>query len=362
MSRLTKRVREWRARARDWHAQVLREWEPRILAWRRNHFPLPLLAELLRSDGILNPRLSHQSGHFSEVTFEKAKGRLHIRIGWRGNRQTVWWVASNRLPVFARIVQITSAEYLRVRANLEDARDEPGVMTPSSSKSGAILIPDPDFYITGGYAHLRAYATAAPAWLERSDVILWRGSSTGQTVRMPRRGDDLSDPATLPRVRMCALLRGMPKVDARIADVVQTKDPAGLTAILQSAGLIAERIPQERWIEHKFAIDIDGNANAWSGLFRSLLFGCCVIKIASPRNYRQWYYDRLLPFEHYVPVRADMSDLRQQIEWCRDNLKLCAQIAANGQRLANSMDFQEELAAAARRVERAASTLKRSAI
>lgn len=59
----------------------------------------------------------------------------------------------------------------------------------------------------------------------------------------------------------------------------------------------------------RFALDVDGNTNAWANLFQRLLLGCCVIKVASPFGYRQWYYDDLVPWVHYVPVRADMADL-----------------------------------------------------
>jgi hypothetical protein len=323
----------------------------RIREWRENYLPLPLLADLLRKHGVLRPGLSYKAGDFHGVTFEKNNGRLHVRLGKSGERQEFWYWTSRRLPVFARIVEMTSARHLHVDANLHDFWDVPGVMTACSKELRAILVPDPDFYNSGGYAELRTRACTAPAWMKRSDVILWRGSTTGGVVRSLGSSDDLSDPDTLPRIRMCSLLRGLPQVDARIVSVVQTSNPVGLTAILRSAGLMAEWMPEERWIEHKFAIDIDGNSNSWSNLFRSLLLGCCVIKISSPRGYRQWYYDRLLPFEHYVPVRADMSDLYQQIEWCRDNIGFCGQIAANGQMFASSMVLQEELTDAGRRLE-----------
>ena len=322
-----------------------------VRGWRQNHLPLPLLRKMLRKDGIERPRLSFQTGDFYEVTLEKTEGGLHVRIGRSGEASKFWFWTSHRLAVFAKIVQMTSAKRLCVRASLHDWSDVPGVMTPCSREPRAILVPDPDFYNSGGYARLRTHARTAPTWMARSDLILWRGSTTGNGARLPRSSDDLSDPDTLPRIRMCAVLRGLPHVDVRIANVVQTGDSAGVKALLHSAGLMGDQVPQECWTQHKFAIDIDGNANAWSNFFRSLLFGCCVLKILSPRGFRQWYYDRLVPFEHFVPVRSDMTDLHQQIEWCRANLELCAQIAANGQRLAFSMGLQEELTDAARRLE-----------
>ncbi len=347
MSRLTKKVREWR------QTQFC-ELQKRVTDWRRNNFPLPPLTDLLRSHGIPHPKLRYIPQNFCNVTIEKASDRLSIQWGRRGGTPAFrWLVASSRLPVFAKIVQMTSATDLFVRAHLGDRCDETGVMTACSSARGAILIPDPEFYGTGGYAWLRMHAATGQAWRKRSDLILWRGSTTGQAVRSLHHSDDVLHPEMLPRIRMCALLRGVPQIDARIVDIVQENKPAKLAIVLRDAGLMGEYIPQERWIDYKFALDIDGNANTWSNLYRSLLLGCCVIKVTSPRNDRQWYYDRLQSFEHYVPVRADMSDLREQIAWCRDNPEFCERIAANGQRLALSMDLNTELADAARRVERA---------
>ena len=49
-------------------------------------------------------------------------------------------------------------------------------------------------------------------------------------------------------------------------------------------------------------------SNSWSGLFTKLLTGSTVLKVESPMGFRQWYYDRLKPFEHYVPVRPDLAE------------------------------------------------------
>lgn len=41
-----------------------------------------------------------------------------------------------------------------------------------------------------------------------------------------------------------------------------------------------------------------------------------------------WYFPLLKPFEDHVPVKADLSDLAEQIKWCRDNDDKCRRIAA----------------------------------
>jgi Glycosyl transferase family 90 len=122
------------------------------------------------------------------------------------------------------------------------------------------------------------------------------------------------------------------------------------TERLASAGILGDYIAPITWCGLKFAIDIDGNTNAWSNFFTRLLMGCCVLKVASAAGYRQWYYGDIEPWIHYVPVKADLSDICERIAWCRSNHAGARRIAAAGQEFATARDFDNEIAAAARRV------------
>jgi hypothetical protein len=46
-----------------------------------------------------------------------------------------------------------------------------------------------------------------------------------------------------------------------------------------------------------------------------------------------WYFPMLRPFVDHVPVRADLADLAQQIEWCRAHDEECQAIARRGAEL-----------------------------
>ncbi|MEY3032546.1 MAG: hypothetical protein RLZZ622_1021, partial [Planctomycetota bacterium] len=63
---------------------------------------------------------------------------------------------------------------------------------------------------------------------------------------------------------------------------------------------------------------------------------------ASPRGFRQWYYDRLVPWVHYVPVAADLSDFAERLDWCRRHPRQCREIAGGGQRAAFAMTYDRE--------------------
>src|SRR5262249_2396201 len=145
----------------------------------------------------------------------------------------------------------------------------------------AILVPDSEFFDSSGHAAVRALAGLP--WHERSDTVLWRGASTGAGA-VAVADMSPSNPALIQRTRVCLALRGMTGVDARLCTVVQASDAQGERRQLQEARIFGEWLRPAVWARHKYALDIDGNSNAWSNLFQRLLLGCCVIKVGSPRG------------------------------------------------------------------------------
>lgn len=250
-----------------------------------------------------------------------------------------------RRPAVAVAIFAASLPEIRMcRAEFSDGEESgPGIVSFSSADPQAILIPDPDFFATRGHASFRRETALHPRpWMDRDDTVLWRGSTTG--IGLVADEDMTStNPALIQRVRMCLILRGVRGVDAKMAGMAQSPDPARDKHRLVMSAVYGQRLNPTLWLDRKFAIDIDGNTNAWSNLFQRLLLGCCVIKVASPFGYRQWYYGDLVPWRHYVPVEADMSDLIEKIDWCRSHQVECEAIAAAGQALAKAMSFESEL-------------------
>jgi hypothetical protein len=257
-----------------------------------------------------------------------------------------------RAPVVLHVVSRVPPAF-DVRADLSDGESSrDGDIALSTRADGVILIPDPFYFNSFRNESCRRLAADNPVpWLHRSDVLLWRGSSTGQGINCSPAMDP-GDPALRPRVRLCLMLRGAPGVDAKIVGAAQSPDPAAEEAQMRAAGIFADRVPSEQWLLRKFALDIDGNTNAWTNLFTRLLMRCCVLKIESRHGYRQWYYDRLQAWRHYVPVRPDTSDLLEKLERCRSNPAAAAEIAA-GQALAMELTWEREVARAIERVGRA---------
>jgi len=280
----------------------------------------PSLVEILRNRGSI-------SGIGADL--EWLRSRSGFSTAWR------------RIGVFIDLLSQPGVPDGCWRADLADAIRDPGpVLGFCSNLPESILVPDRGFHAGRGYARERLAAAAAAAFEARDPTLVWRGSPTGRGDYW-KPGMLASDPGLRQRVRMCLVLRDAMRADPRLgvdARIIAGRSVApDAAAAYREAGIDGGTIPQESWLGRRFAIDIDGNANAFSNLFIRLVYGCCVLKVASPAGFRQWYYDRLEPWRHFIPVAADLSDLVERIGWCREHPDECRQIAAAGRSLALSM-------------------------
>ena len=213
----------------------------------------------------------------------------------------------------------------------------------SASNDKTILVPDSEFFISEGYEDFRrAMDQSRVDWHARHGRIFWRGSTTGVPGPLREHYRPSDDFRLLPRLELCDRLnsgRLEGCCDVKISAIVQI-DKTSMIEKIRASGLIGQRIEKQHFARAKFLIDIDGNSNAWSGLFRNLLTSGCVLKVASESGFKQWYYDRLEPWVNYVPVAADMSDLEDAIDWVLTNDEGARRIGEEGYGLATSITFE----------------------
>ena len=254
-----------------------------------------------------------------------------------------------RIPTLLRIF---GAARCSVREATLDIGDGIGVPSKAvcfcSNRDDALLVPDVYFVGTDGFAWARKLIRDRSAWAERDDVIVWRGSLTGQGVNAAENMVPENVDLKL-RVRMCLKLRAIAGVDAKVVKVARRTHSFEKAALAKNL-IVGRKIREATWSRRKFALDVDGNTNTWSNLYVRMLLGCCVIKIASPEDYRQWYYDKLEPWVHYVPASADLGDLIERIEWCRGHENECRDIARAGQDFAMQRTVTSEMDDAVERV------------
>ena len=199
-----------------------------------------------------------------------------------------------------------------------------------------LCMPDIKFIQTMGYSDFRQKTEEKWLdWEQRQARAFWRGASTGSFLTQDNWQNNH-------RIKLCKLAEnlGNKLLDAKITKIVQVENQL-VKEEIQSSGLVAPVVPNIDFIQYKYLIDIDGNSNSWPGLFTKLLMGSCVLKVES--SWRQWYYDRLEPWVNYVPVKNDLSDLHEKINWCLENDEQAKQIGENGRQLALSMTLETEL-------------------
>jgi hypothetical protein len=94
---------------------------------------------------------------------------------------------------------------------------------------------------------------------------------------------------------------------------------------------------------YKYVINTHGNGNDWSNRFRSLLStGAAVFKQESSL-YEFWEWG-LKPWVHYVPVRRDLSDLPQLLQWAQQHDSEAKRIAEAGLRyVQNNVRYDDAL-------------------
>jgi len=203
-----------------------------------------------------------------------------------------------------------------------------------------IPLPDNYFFNTGGFIHFRQRSESRPvSWDKRSPTLRWRGGTSGDYPVNPIGPGSKEDSRVMPRIRMALILKGHARCDVGFAG---KHIPENARLILEEAGLVRQFIAEENWTYDKFALDIDGFTNTWSNFLIRMHLGCCVLKVGSQHGYRQWYYDRIRPWEHFVPVKSDLSDLVEKVDWAQSHDAEAKAIAANGQAFARSMTFESE--------------------
>ena len=88
-----------------------------------------------------------------------------------------------------------------------------------------------------------------------------------------------------------------------------------------------KKTSMEEQLKYKYILDIDGFSNTWDATVWKLYSGSVLFKTKS--KWKQWYYDEMKEWEHYVPIENDFSDLNDKIEWCIHNEDKCLKITEN---------------------------------
>lgn len=160
-------------------------------------------------------------------------------------------------------------------------------------------------------------------WSEKYSKAVFRGSSTGVGTTID----------TNPRLKAAYLsLQHTDYLDAGITKWncrVRKDSSRDYVDTIHVKELPFEKVEYMSFSEqcrYKYILHIDGHVKAYR-LSQELGSGSLVLMVQSEWNL--WYSDMLKPYVHYVPVKADLSNLIEQIKWCVAHDDECQDIVQN---------------------------------
>lgn len=172
-------------------------------------------------------------------------------------------------------------------------------------------------------------------WDERVPTAVFRGASTGlgTTVNNNPRLFFASESVKKKRDTDGVLFLdvGITKWNLRPRKHPDSRFLETISISQMPFSLVDPMSPLEQ-ARYKYILHLPGHSCAYR-LSLELYSGSVILLY--PTEYKLWYSDRLVPWEHYVPLDpAKPWDVYDKIRWCKENDDECRRIAANAKSFA----------------------------
>uniref|UniRef100_A0A8C6WZS2 Protein O-glucosyltransferase 2 n=1 Tax=Neogobius melanostomus TaxID=47308 RepID=A0A8C6WZS2_9GOBI len=154
-------------------------------------------------------------------------------------------------------------------------------------------------------------ANTGPPWHQKNFSAFWRGRDSRQE-----------------RLELVKLSRAHPQMlDAAFTNFFFFKHDESLY------GPLVKHVSFFDFFKYKYQINIDGTVAAYRMPY--LLAGDSVV-LKQDSGYYEHFYSQLQPWEHYIPIRADLGDLLEKIQWAKDHDEEARRISQKGQQFARN--------------------------
>ncbi|KAJ3591604.1 hypothetical protein NHX12_006737 [Muraenolepis orangiensis] len=155
-------------------------------------------------------------------------------------------------------------------------------------------------------------------WADKNFTAFWRGRDSRKE-----------------RLELVKLSRAHPDmVDAAFTNFFFFKHDEDLY------GPLVKHVSFFDFFKYKYQINVDGTVAAYRLPY--LLAGDSVV-LKQDSGYYEHFYNELKPWTHYIPVRADLGDLLEKIQWARDNDEEARKIGVAGQQFARNQLMGESI-------------------
>lgn len=102
-----------------------------------------------------------------------------------------------------------------------------------------------------------------------------------------------------------------------------------------------KNVPTKEQVKYKYIISADGNGASWT---RPLAICFSDSLLLYQTEEFQWFQPALQPFVHYLPIKKDLSDLIERIDWARANSDKVKEIIKNQNEVARKCFHPQTIA------------------
>lgn len=149
-------------------------------------------------------------------------------------------------------------------------------------------------------------------WNAKKGMAVFRGAFTGPNI------DHIDDPKerclATPR---CNLV--VNAADSKIVNAKLTTLDSKVPEDLDGVGLLGERMDRPSLLRYKVLIMLEGN-DVSSGLKWAMLSNS-IVMLPTPTATSWAMEELLIPFIHYIPLKDDLSDVEEKMQWVNDHDK-----------------------------------------
>jgi hypothetical protein len=169
--------------------------------------------------------------------------------------------------------------------------------------ASGMLLPDIDFLHLNHYVLPGDLFYDSLDWTEKTDHAVFAGATTGsglitaETVRL----------GTNQRLRAATFFKDRREVTFALPSIVQYDAPE-TKALIEELGVSGQRRTWHEQFASRFVLSMDGNGATCSRVAIALHSRSILVKYASANQL--YYFHGLVPWRHYIPVRANAEVIR----------------------------------------------------
>jgi hypothetical protein len=144
------------------------------------------------------------------------------------------------------------------------------------------------------------------SWSQKKGKAFWRGG-TGDVPIAEQENERF---APTPRWNLCRLAKQHPEwVDS----LFYKGDSPMLCKRIEQEGLFSSFVSKREHLCYKYLPNLNGHMCSYPGLHWRLFSDSLTLMQESDQI--QWFYSGLKPYQHYLPIANDMSDVIEKIKW-----------------------------------------------